>query len=171
MPENGHAFLDTSRAYLRDDYLPKIARCVEALSPDDVWWRPNDASNSIGNLMLHLAGNVRQWIIHGIGGATDVRKRQHEFDERSPIPPKELLNYLRTTLAEVDAVLASVSPDDLLDKRSIQGLDRTVLEAIYHVVEHFGMHTGQIIYIAKLRTGADLNFWDIGADGSAQKNW
>ncbi len=171
MTDNGSAFLDASRDYLLRTYLPKIERCVDKLTTDDVWWRPNESSNSIGNLILHLAGNVRQWIIHGVGGATDVRKRQYEFDERNPIPPTELLNYLRSTLAEVDAVLARVSPDALQDVRHIQGLDRTVMEAIYHVVEHFGMHTGQIIYITKLRTSTDLGFWKIGADGSAQKNW
>jgi uncharacterized damage-inducible protein DinB len=150
------AFLARSRHYLGEDYLPKIERCLEELSEEDIWWRPNEASNSIGNLVLHLSGNVRQWIISGIGGAPDLRDRDQEFDQRAPITTKRLLERLAATVREADAVLAGLNPASLMEPRRIQGFDISVGEAVYHVVEHFGMHTGQITLLAKQRLGRDL---------------
>ncbi len=167
MSDVAQAFLDESRRYLLREYLPKIERCLESLTEEDVWWRPNEESNSIGNLLMHLAGNVRQWIISGVGGADDVRQRTQEFDERSPLPVDSLMAQLRATLEEVDGVLARVDPETLLEGRQIQGGTVSVFGAIYHVVEHFGMHTGQIIYITKLRQGIDMAFYDL-SDGSVR---
>ena len=166
----GQAFLDQSRRYLSDQYLPKIAACVERLSAEDLWWRNDPASNSAGNLLLHLAGNMRQWIISGLGGAPDHRQRQREFDAREGGSAAELLEQLRNTVREADAVLAALRPETLLERRVIQGKDVTVMEAIYHVVEHFSMHTGQIIFLTKLRTGADLEFYRV-VDGVAHQQW
>lgn len=163
-------FLEQSARYLRDDYLPRIASCLEQLSEHDVWWRPNEASNSIGNLVLHLVGNARQWIVHGVGGAPDVRKRQEEFDRREPLSRAELLERLRATIAEAADVIATIPPGRLLEPRLIQGYDTTVLGAIYHVVEHFSMHTGQIIVLAKARTGRDLGFY-VMRDGNPKPAW
>jgi len=152
-------FLEQSRHLLGEDYLPKIDRCLARLSDEDVWWRPHETSNSIGNLLLHLRGNVGQWIVGGVGQREFERHRQREFDERSPLSARELLAQLKATLAEADDVLGSLDTESLLTHRHIQHYDLTVLEAVYHVVEHFGMHTGQIILIAKMRTGADLKLW------------
>jgi uncharacterized damage-inducible protein DinB len=159
MTDIARTFLDKSRHLLMSDYLPKLERCFEELSDEDVWWRPNDASNSIGNLMLHLTGNLREWIIGGVGQRAFERVRQQEFDERSHRPGKELLARLRATLKEADDVLGSVGPESLLTRPQIQHDSGTVLEAIYHVVEHFGMHTGQIIMLSKMRAGKDLRLW------------
>jgi uncharacterized damage-inducible protein DinB len=159
MTDIARTFLDKSRHLLMSDYLPKLERCLEELSDEDVWWRPNEASNSIGNLMLHLTGNLREWIIGGVGQRAFERIRQQEFDERSHLPGKELLARLRATLKEADDVLASVGPESLLTRRQIQNGVGTVLEAIYHVVEHFAMHTGQIIMLSKMRAGKDLRLW------------
>ena len=148
-----------SRRLLRSEYLPKIERCLERLSEEDVWWRPNETSNSIGNLLLHLCGNVGQWIIGGVGQRECERHRQQEFDERSHLPWRDLLAKLKATLAEADEVIGSLDSESLLARRHIQNDDVTVLEAIYHVVEHFGMHTGQIIVLTKMRTGTDLKLW------------
>ena len=164
-------FIEQSRHYLRRDYLPKIARCLNQLSEEDMWWRPNEQSNSIGNLLLHLCGNVQQWIVSGVGAMPDIRQRQLEFDNRQPIPKVNLLALLRETLGEVDNVLAGLEEADLLESRHIQGTDVTVLEAVYHVVEHFSMHTGQIIWITKQRTGKDLAFYDVTDDGVARADW
>jgi uncharacterized damage-inducible protein DinB len=133
---------------------------LATLGDADIWWRPNEASNSIGNLMLHLGGNITQWIIGGVGRRAFERDRQHEFDERQQVPGTDLMGHLRNIVQEADAVLASVSADELMSKRQIQAYDVTVLEAIYHVVEHFGMHTGQIILLAKARGGGDLRLWE-----------
>jgi uncharacterized damage-inducible protein DinB len=152
-------FLDKSRALLTTDYLVKIERCLERIGEEDVWWRPNEASNSIGNLILHLCGNVTMWIIGGVGRRPFERHRQQEFDERRAIPATELLARLRSVVSDADDVIGGVTSSELLARRQIQGYDVSVLEAIYHVVEHFGMHTGQIILLSKARTGEDFSLW------------
>ena len=162
----GAAMIALSRRYLRE-YLTKIRLAVSVLDERVVWARPNEASNSIGNLMLHLAGNARQWIVSGVGGAADVRNRQSEFDQRSPLPVTELIDRLEQTISDVDRVLASVTAADLHTRRSIQGNDVTVLEAIYHVVEHFSMHTGQIILLAKAEQPDRVRFYEM-VDGHPQ---
>ena len=151
-------FVEQSRAYLTSDYLPKIRISVDALSEDDVWWQPNSTSNSIGNLLLHLAGNLRQWIVSGLGSASDERQRHIEFAPDRKARAKELMDGLSRTVADADAVLANLDLSILQDQLVIQGQSETGREALYHAVEHFSMHTGQIIYIAKLRSGRDLAF-------------
>jgi uncharacterized damage-inducible protein DinB len=170
MNEICRTFIASSRAYFAEDYLPKIDRCLELLTDKQIWWRANPQSNSIGNLLLHLSGNVRQWIVCSLGGAPDERDRDSEFAERSIIPRDELLARLKQTLAEADATLAKFDPDRLLERRVIQGLDVTALEAIFHVVEHFAMHTGQVILIAKLLTASDLHFYEFEGD-TASQHW
>lgn len=165
-----HAFVQKARELLNEEYLPKIERCVEKLTDEQVWWRPNPESNSIGNLLLHLSGNARQWIICGLGGATDQRQRQTEFDERRTIPRGELLARLSTTVAEVDDVLANFDPARLLKSYPIQGTEATALEAIFHVTEHFSMHTGQIILLTKMLANIDLVFYDFST-GKPVHTW
>jgi uncharacterized damage-inducible protein DinB len=134
---------------------------VDALPASALWWRANDSSNSIGNLLLHLAGNVRQWIVSGVGGAPDVRDRQSEFDQRTPLPSTSLIDWLEQTITDVDHVLAALTPADLHRRCTIQANDVTVLEAVYHVVEHFSMHTGQIILLAKSKEPDRIRFYDM----------
>jgi hypothetical protein len=104
--------------------LRKITHCLDQLADDDVWWRPYESHNSIQNVVLHLCGNVRQWIVHGVGGAPDVRDRPLEFADRRPIPKTELLRMLSDTVAEADGALAACPPARLLESRRIQGFDR-----------------------------------------------
>jgi uncharacterized damage-inducible protein DinB len=157
----GQTFIARSRYHLSEDFLPKIERCLSLLTDEQIWWRPNSESNSIGNLILHLSGNARQWIVCGVGGAADARDRDAEFARREVIPGAELRSILKQTLREVDATLAQFDPSKLLERRTIQGLDVSVLEAILHVVEHFSMHVGQIVYITKHLTAHDLHFYDL----------
>jgi uncharacterized damage-inducible protein DinB len=157
----GKEYLSYCRRRLLQEYFPKIERCVGELSEDDVWWRAHEANNSIGNLILHLSGNVRQWIISGLGGEPDSRNRPAEFAERGKIPKEQLLSMLRITLRDADNVLRVFEPSRLLEVRHIQTYDVTCLDALSHVVEHFAGHVGQIIYITKLRTGKDLRFYDL----------
>ena len=152
-------FIAQSRGFLSSDYLPKIERCLEVLSDEDVWWRANEGSNSIGNLLLHLEGSTRAWIIGVAGGSHNPRDRQQEFDEREQIPRAELMSRLRQTLTEADGVLARLEVEVLLEPRQARGEEVTVLLAVYHAVEHFSMHTGQIIMLAKMRSG-DLRLPD-----------
>lgn len=163
-------FLDRSRFYLATEYRAKLRAAVDALPADALWWRANDQSNSVGNLLLHLAGNVREWIVSGIGGAPNVRHRAGEFAAQSGQDGPALLSALDATLDEADAVLARLSPADLDAMRTIQGRDVTILEAVYHVVEHFSMHVGQIILIAKLHAPGAVQFYE-DAGGLARPIW
>jgi uncharacterized damage-inducible protein DinB len=167
----GRAFIERSRAYLTDDYLPRIRAALAKLSPDDLWWRPNERSNSVGNLLLHLAGNARQWIVSGVGGEADLRRRDEEFAATGGVSVEAALARLAEAVADVDRVLERLDPATLGERRTIQGNDVSVLGAIYHVVEHFSMHTGQILYVVKLRTGEDLGLWRVEGDGSARPAW
>ena len=166
----GSHFIERSRHYLIESYLPRIRVALERMSDDDLWWRPNDASNSAGNLVLHLCGNARQWIVSGVGGAPDLRRRQEEFDERGPLPRAQLLETLDGTFADIDRTLRSCDPTTLLERRVIQGKEVTLLGAILHVVEHVSHHTGQILWIAKARTGRDLGLWTVES-GVATPSW
>ncbi|HYX43238.1 MAG TPA: DinB family protein, partial [Pyrinomonadaceae bacterium] len=167
------AFIAHARALLTEDYLLRIERCLATLDETDVWWRANAESNSIGNLLLHLAGNARQWIVSGVGGAPDMRVRDSEFaaTDKDELTKAELLARLRATLKEVDQVLARLDTATLLDERTIQNCTGvTILEAVFHVVEHFSMHTGQIILLTKLRTARDLVLYDF-TDSIPRKTW
>jgi len=155
----GEAFLAQARDFLKGDYLPKLERCLVELTDEQIWWRPGSESNSIGNLLLHLAGNARQWIISGLGGEIDERVRSQEFDESNLIPGSDLISDLRQTIEQVDAVLARFDSQRILDHFRIQGTEVTALEAIFHVTEHFSMHTGQIIFVTKMLSHSGLNFY------------
>jgi uncharacterized damage-inducible protein DinB len=143
---------------LNEVYLPRILSCLKELSPEQIWWRPNDASNSIGNLVLHLQGNVRQWIISGLGGEPDTRHRDEEFNRRRSMPRRELMRGLRTTVGEASRVLRKLSAEDLTRVHRTQKHRVTGLEAAFHVAEHFSHHAGQIILLTKMLTGNDLKF-------------
>jgi uncharacterized damage-inducible protein DinB len=151
-------FLHNSRKELRMR-SERIETCLRKLTMEQIWTRRHENENAIGNLVLHLCGNVRQWILCGVGGAADDRDRDAEFARREPLPPEVLLSRLRQTLDEADRVLEQVRPLDLLSKRRIQVYDVTVLHAIYHVAVHFSEHTGQILWATKGLTGEDLGFY------------
>jgi uncharacterized damage-inducible protein DinB len=163
-------FLAQSREYFTGHYLPKILAAVAQLSDEDLWWRPNEASNSAGNLLLHLAGNIEQWIVGGVGNTPMARDREAEFSRRAPMSRAALLERFEGVVRAADAVLSRVDPTTLAAPRNIQGRSTTVLAAVYHVVEHFAMHAGQVLYIAKLRTGRDLSFY-ILQDGIPRAAW
>jgi uncharacterized damage-inducible protein DinB len=153
------AFRDFSRHKLLEEYWPRLRSCVESLSDEQVWWRPNESSNSVGNLLLHLNGNVRQWLVSSFRRLDDHRDRAAEFKADRIIPASTLVTRLGATLKDASDVLASLTESDLLETFSIQGYTVTGLEVVYHVVEHFGMHYGQIVYISKLLRAEDLGFY------------
>ena len=161
-------FLRHARFRLLEDYFVKIAAAIEGLSDEQVWRRPNESSNSIGNLLLHLSGNIRQWLISGVGGAEDKRDRASEFAARGSVPKGELVELVKATLDEADAVLARIG-DECAAANSDGPLQRlcrpqsyevTVLDAIFHVVEHFSYHTGQIVFAAKWLAEGQVSFYD-----------
>lgn len=161
MAENASAteFLKFSRGKLLEQYWPRLRGCVESLTDEQIWWRPNESSNSVGNLVLHLNGNVAQWLVTSFAHKQDARNRPAEFAQKDVVPKTELLMLLGKTMEAAAATLARVTESELAATYQIQGYTVTGLHAIYQVVEHFGLHYGQIVYVTKLLQGKDLGFY------------
>ena len=151
-------FLEFSQHKLLQHYWPRLRASVETLTDEQVWWRPNEASNSIGNLLLHLNGNVRQWLVDSFEGREDKRDRPAEFAAQDGLTTAQLLQQLSTTMDAAAIVLRKLTENDLVASYEIQGYHVSGLAAVYQVVEHFGMHYGQIAYISKSLSGRDLGF-------------
>jgi uncharacterized damage-inducible protein DinB len=137
----------------------RIQDCLARLTPEQIWARNSDNENAVGNLVLHLSGNVRQWIGSGVAGMPDNRERDAEFDARGGKAPGQLADLLKTRVAEAVGIIREVPAARLTERITPQGYDVTVLEAIAHVVEHFSQHTGQIILLTKMLTGDDLGYY------------
>ena len=152
-------FLEFSHRKLIDHYWARMQACVAPLTPEQIWWRPNDASNSIGNLILHLNGNVGQWLVASYNELPDGRDRPAEFSASDGLTAAQLLEQLGATMQEAGAVLKRLGEAELIAPYEIQGYHVTGLQAVYQVVEHFGLHYGQIAYIAKSLSGRDLGFY------------
>jgi hypothetical protein len=152
-------FVEFSRRKLLEHYWPRLKASVEVLTEEQVWWRANEACNSVGNLILHLNGNVRQWLVNSFEGREDNRDRPAEFGAHGGMTAHELLERLGATLSEAQAVLERLTEGELAAWYEIQGYHVSGLEAVYQVVEHFGLHYGQIAYIAKSLSGMDLGFY------------
>jgi hypothetical protein len=138
--------------------LGKIQHCLGQLTDEQVWWRYQPSLNSIGNLILHLDGNVRQWIMAGLGGGADIRNRPAEFAERGPIPKTELLRTLETVVAGAKEVLGKLTTRQLLEVRRIQDFNVTGLAAIFDSVPHFRGHAQEIIHMTRLQLGDAYRF-------------
>jgi uncharacterized damage-inducible protein DinB len=160
-------FVERSQYYLGTEYPAKIRAALRSIPADRLWWRPYPTANSAGNLVLHLAGNLRQWVISGIGGAPDVRARDAEFAATDGWNHDTLLALLESTCREAVQVIGTLDAESLAASRTIQGRDTSVLSALYHVVEHFSGHTGQLIFLAKQLTPAAVQFYD-DTDGLAR---
>ena len=162
MPHNDLAtrFLQRSLYYLGEEYPLKLEAALRSIPADRLWWRPNTRANSAGNIVLHLCGNVRQWIVAGVGGAPDVRNRSAEFAAQDGLSRDELIAELFAARDEVVSVLSGLDPSSMGETRRIQGRDTTVFAAIYHVVEHFSGHTGQVIMLAKSFVPGAVQFYD-----------
>jgi uncharacterized damage-inducible protein DinB len=131
------------------EYLDKIARAIAGLDEPAVWWRANERSNSIGNLLLHLHGNLTQWILGGLLGEPFERRRGREFAAREGAPKAELLASLAAVVARARAGIAGLSAEELARVRRIQSYDLDGYAALFHAVEHMSYHTGQIVLLAK----------------------
>jgi uncharacterized damage-inducible protein DinB len=151
-------FLDCSVRRLRQS-VDRIEKCVSRLNEEQVWMREHASENAVGNLLLHLAGNVRQWLIAGVGGTPDTRDRDSEFNAQGGLSKSEMVASLRGTVEEACKVIQPLTAERLAESVHIQKYDVTVLEAIYHVVEHFAQHTGQIIFATKMLTGEETGFY------------
>jgi uncharacterized damage-inducible protein DinB len=151
-------FLKFSADKLRQ-FASRIDACLDKLTDEQIWLRGSDNANAVGNLVLHLCGNLRQWIGAGVAGKPDIRVRDREFAARGGIAAADLKERLQTTVDETAAIIQQIALERLTDRIRVQSYDVTVLEAVYHVVEHFSHHTGQIIFATKAVTGEDLGFY------------
>lgn len=158
-PTPANLFLLFSRDKLVNQFWPRLRQCVESLTDEQIWWRPNPSSNSIGNLVLHLNGNVRQWLVDSFSQKEDKRDRPAEFAAAGELSGHALLEKLGWTIHEADQVLNRLTEADLIAPYEIQGYNVHGLDAIYQVVEHFGLHYGQIAYITKMLKDQDLGFY------------
>jgi hypothetical protein len=138
--------------------LARIRHCLEQLSDEQVWHRPAEAMNSIGNLLLHLAGNLRQWLLAGLGGAGDERNRPAEFSERRAVPKAELFGTLQSVVSAAQGILAAQTAEDWLRVRRIQGFDVTGLGAAINSVSHFRGHTQEIVHMTRALLGESYRF-------------
>ena len=141
-----------------DSALARIKHCLDQLTEAHVWHRPGEGQNSIANLLLHLAGNLRQWIIVGLGGGHDNRDRPREFNASEGPPKDELLRLLEETVREVKETLAHQTAADLIRVRRIQGFDVTGLAAIFDSIPHFRGHTQEIVFRTRLLLGDTYRF-------------
>ena len=155
-------FIDETVRRFREEYLPRLERAVATLPPEKLWWRPHGGVISVGNLLRHLEGNVRQWFLGGLGGGTQARERDAEFRATEGDDAETLCRALRATVEASFPILERLDDDGLTRSFTIQGFEVTGLAAVYHVLEHFGWHVGQIVWIAKATAGPEhgLAFYD-----------
>ncbi|WP_260705138.1 DUF1572 domain-containing protein [Edaphobacter flagellatus] len=154
--EIGNLFLTASSAKL-EQMTGYLTTCLQKLSDEQIWERHGAHENAIGNLVLHLCGNMRQWIMHGVGGATDVRVRDAEFSAADGLTASELIDLFKSTVWEARFVIDSLPAERLVERTTPQGRNVSMLEAIYQVVGHVQQHVGQIILLTKQMTGKDLD--------------
>ncbi len=137
-----------------------IAKCFQQLTEQDMWSRPNASSNSVGNIILHLCGNISQYILASLAQQPDVRERDLEFSTEGGLSKAELLHKISTTIDEACAAVSACSDTDLLHKRQVQGFTFSGIGIILHAVEHLSYHTGQIAYLVKLRNDKQIGLYD-----------
>ncbi len=155
----------TETLNLLDQSMIKIRNCFRQLPQDAVWWRPTDNDNSIGNLILHSCGNLRQWGINGILEQTDNRQRAEEFSNDVDVSKDALLNLCDVTINACRDTITQLTDTDLLSTRRIQGFEVTILTAILHTTTHFAGHTHQIVLLTRLQLGERYEFaWIPGAE-------
>ena len=142
-----------------EEYRGRIEVCIGKLDDAQIWARGGENENAVGNLVLHLAGNVRQWIVCSLGSKAVDRDRDSEFDARGGFTAAELSAKLRETVDAASAVIAGLTTEQLARTYEIQVYQASGVEAVFHVVEHFAYHAGQIIFVTKMLTGTDLGFY------------
>jgi len=150
---------DETNRRLIEESKERIFTCLDLLSEEEIWTRPNKNSNSVGNLVLHLCGNVRQYMLAGMDGQDDVRHRSLEFETTDGPNKIELKEKIRDVLSQTSAAIERLSPEKLIEVKRVQCYDEKVLSIIVHVIEHFSYHTGQIVFYTKLLKDHDMAFY------------
>jgi uncharacterized damage-inducible protein DinB len=139
--------------------VPRIIKCLNELSEEEIWERPNSSSNSVGNLILHACGNIKQYIFSGLGGKEDLRQRDKEFSASDGYNRNELINKLTDTITETTAVINGLTDKELLNNKKVQGNEHSGISMVIHVTEHLSYHTGQIAFYTKMLKDKDLGFY------------
>jgi len=149
-----------TRRRIIDESIPRIKQCLSLLTDDQVWHRANENSNSVGNLILHLCGNARQWIIHALDNQEDIRTRNTEFNERGPIDKSILICKMDQLAADIDSALNRIVQSDLLEMKTIQKhFNDNGISILIHAIEHFSYHTGQITFYTKMIANVDTSYY------------
>jgi len=151
---------DQIQQRLVEEGIDRVISCVEKLTLKQLHYTPNSNSNSIVNLILHLDGNVRQWLLAGVFNHDDTRDRNSEFAIQKNLNSKHLLQVLEQLREDVVSELQNIEAIDLSEKRNVQCYNETILSMIIHVIEHFSYHTGQITYITKMLLDIDTKYYD-----------
>ena len=151
-------FIDQA-IYRISENTTKLTSCLDQLDETETWKRPNENSNSVGNIILHLCGNIRQYAISSLGNMEDVRERDKEFSVAGGHSKSELIKKLIVTVEEAKSIIQNIGSDELLRKRQVQGYYQSGIGIILHVTEHYSYHTGQIIFWTKLLKNKDLGFY------------
>jgi uncharacterized damage-inducible protein DinB len=145
---------------LLEESVPRLKKCLGELSEAEIWYRPNEQTVSMGNLVIHLCGNVRQWLLTGLGKEPDHRKRDEEFSEKGPIPTDTLIADLEAVMGKVETLLDNLAPEVMIEKHRVQGYDESGIGILLHVVEHFSYHVGQVTYFVKSTKNMDMKYYD-----------
>ncbi len=161
------AILTETRRRLFEDSIQRLKKCLNFLTEAEIWYKPNEQSNSVGNLCLHLCGNARQWLMSGLGGHEDIRQRQLEFDEKGPLASAQLVGMLDQLQVDLEEVLSKVTAEDLIGSYRVQGFEESGFGIVMHVVEHFSYHVGQVTYFVKAHKNLDTGYFE-GADLDAK---
>ncbi len=151
-------FLDQSILRLKEN-VPRINKCLSQLSAQEIWMKSNSSTNSIGNLILHLCGNITQYILSALGDAEDHRNRDLEFLTEGGFSGTELIQKLQTVVNEAESILSTTKKDELLKIHRVQGFKLSGMGIIIHVMEHLSYHTGQIAFFTKLLKDRELGFY------------
>tara|TARA_X000001036_G_scaffold35427_1_gene28786 strand:- start:631 stop:1137 length:507 start_codon:yes stop_codon:yes gene_type:complete len=150
--------IKTSCYYFKENNL-KVNKCLNSLDESAVWHRPNEASNAIGNQVLHICGNIHQYVISSLGNQKDIRNRALEFSKRKGYSKKELINLINQKIVDAIKVIASLDEKTLLRIRPVQTYSFSGIQVLIHATEHFSYHTGQIVFWTKYLTNKDLGFY------------
>lgn len=160
MSEIHQLLVAETKRRLFEESFPRLKKCLNQLTETEIWYRPNANSNSVGNLVLHLCGNARQWIIAGLGKEKDTRNRQAEFDQKEIIPTPALLELLEKLEKDLTIVLNKVSTEDLKAMHNVQTFQENGVAILVHVVEHFSYHVGQVTYFVKWKKDMDIGYYE-----------
>lgn len=152
------SFIESSIHYL-DWNTTKLEKVFQTLDASEIWHRPNSSSNSVGNLVLHLCGNITQYIISTLGDAPDLRDRDAEFAAEEGMTKAELWEQLTATIESAKQVIAGLDEAKLIQTQVVQGQTYTGIKIVLHVVEHYSYHTGQLIFWTKLLKDIDMGYY------------